>query len=405
MKKKHDLQLNRWLNKITMPNQIIVALFGLVTILPTFLVAQKESLRECGFEHFDYATYQMPDVSNEVITRTNDIYEIPIVFHIIKKMEEDDLVSKDEVIEQVEILNEDFRFTHDDIAAIPYEFQHLGADVGIEFCLAGVTWDVLNYPEGQEKRIDYIELDIKPFTAWDTKLYLNVWVIDLPGNYIGYSHLPAEPILHSNADGIVLDYKYLGRKGGDIRGRTLVHEIGHYLGLYHIWGENNDEGEPLGCSSDDGIADTPNQEGPYYGCPTGRKFSCNSSDMYVNYMDYVNDPCLLMFTPMQVAVMRSNLEKLRSDLINNAEDNCETKIQSNVLYFVYPNPFLDNFTIETRSDVDDYTIYDAYGNKLLRNSSFAKKIVVDELAHYPAGMYFVVLQIGSTDRIVKLVKL
>ncbi len=404
MKKKYDLQLNLWLNKIKMQNQIIIFLFGLFAILPAFLVAQTETLRKCGFEHFDYTAYQTPDVSNELAARTNDIYEIPVVFHVIKKTEENDLVSKEEVLNQVEILNEDFRFAHDDVNAIPNEFQHLGTDVGIEFCLAGVTWDVLDYPEGKEKRIDFIERDIKPFTAWDTRLYLNVWVIDLPGNYIGYSHLPAEPILHSTADGIVLDYKYLGRKGADIRGRTLVHEIGHYLGLYHTWGENDEEGEPFGCSSDDGITDTPNQEGPHYGCPTEAERSCNSSDMYVNYMDYVSDPCLLMFTPLQVAVMRSNLEKLRSDLINNAEGNCETKIQSNVLYFVYPNPFIDNFTIETRSNVDDYTIYDAYGNKVLRNSSFTKKIVVDDLAHYPAGVYFVVLQIGNTDRIIKLVK-
>lgn len=63
-------------------------------------------------------------------------------------------------------------------------------------------------------------------------------------------------------------------------GRTATHEVGHWLGLRHIWGDNGGA-----CTGSDGIADTPNQGDNYDDlCPIGNQASCGSNDMYMNYI-------------------------------------------------------------------------------------------------------------------------
>ncbi len=96
------------------------------------------------------------------------------------------------------------------------------------------------------------------------------------------------------------------------KGRTVTHEIGHYLNLRHIWGDTPD------CSGSDMVADTPNCEGPNFGEPTFPKVSCNNGpngDMFMNYMDYTDDLGMFMFTSEQVLRMRTALETTRSGLL------------------------------------------------------------------------------------------
>ena len=95
--------------------------------------------------------------------------------------------------------------------------------------------------------------------------------------------------------GVVINPKYFGcnehpRYG---KGRTLVHEIGHYFGLKHVWSH-----DPF-CEDDDGVEDTPKQEYEHTGCPTYPQASCTESDMFMNFMDYVDDPCMLLFSKGQ----------------------------------------------------------------------------------------------------------
>lgn len=150
--------------------------------------------------------------------------------------------------------------------------------------------------------------------TWDTRRYLNMWVCGLGGGLLGYAQFPGGP---AATDGVVINTTAFGRQGTaeppfDL-GRTCVHEIGHYLNLAHIWGETR---WPT-CSDSDYVTDTPNQYGPNGGKPEFPSVSCGNEphgDLFVNFMDYVDDDTMVMFTKGQVARMHAALETERSQL-------------------------------------------------------------------------------------------
>jgi len=131
-------------------------------------------------------------------------------------------------------------------------------------------------------------------SAWNTSRYLNIWVGAIIGNnsgqLLGYATSPG---VAAWRDGVVVRYDAFGTTGTADwpydKGRTCTHEVGHYLGLRHIWGDNPD------CSLDDGIADTPMQADETTGCPdfdSPSTISCDTQDMFMNYMDYTYDACM-----------------------------------------------------------------------------------------------------------------
>ena len=139
---------------------------------------------------------------------------------------------------------------------------------------------------------------------WDTNRYLNIWVCNLTDG-LGYAQFPWDFSSKPNTDGVVIRFDAFGRTGTlnprYDRGRTATHEIGHWLGLRHIWADED------GCTGSDGVSDTPNQAGSYLAqCPTGVRATCGSNDMYMNYMDYTDDACMNMFSNGQKAVMRAS---------------------------------------------------------------------------------------------------
>src|SRR3954463_10943714 len=142
---------------------------------------------------------------------------------------------------------------------------------------------------------------------------LNIWVCNLGGGLLGYAQFPGGP---ARTDGVVILYTAFGTQGVAADpfnlGRTATHEVGHYLNLRHIWGDTND------CSGSDMVADTPNCAGPNYGTPPFPTVTCNNGpngDMFMNYMDYVDDTAMVMFTTQQVLRMRTALETSRSGLL------------------------------------------------------------------------------------------
>lgn len=238
------------------------------------------------------------------------VITIPVVVHILYK-EASQNISDEQVRSQIEILNKAFQLQHADTGKIPAHFRELAANCRISFCLAKVdpkgyatsgiirksTW-VTMY--GIDDRIKYSSQGGDD--AWPSDKYLNIWVGNLAGGMVGYSSPIGGP---AEKDGIAVRPTAFGT-GGTTHppyhlGKTVVHEVGHWLGLRHIWGD--------AYCGDDLVHDTPKQRTSNRGCPSGIKLSCDNSsaygDMYMNYMDLTSDDCMLMFTAGQMERMRA----------------------------------------------------------------------------------------------------
>jgi hypothetical protein len=135
--------------------------------------------------------------------------------------------------------------------------------------------------------------------AVDSSKYLNIWVCNIGGGILGYAQFPGGS---AATDGIVVGPQFFGSQGfvqaPFDKGRTTTHEIGHWLNLRHIWGDGR-------CLQDDFVADTPSSDRPNYGCPSYPTVNCRTNDMTMNYMDYVNDECMYMFSEGQKSRMRA----------------------------------------------------------------------------------------------------
>jgi hypothetical protein len=148
--------------------------------------------------------------------------------------------------------------------------------------------------------------------AWPADRYLNIWVCTLANGILGYAQFPGGP---KKTDGVVIlntAFGTVGTAGAPFnRGRTTTHEVGHWLNLRHIWADTED------CSGTDFVADTPNAAGPNYGKPKFPHVTCNNGpngDMFMNYMDYVDDDAMFMFTTQQVVRMQTAMSGPRKKL-------------------------------------------------------------------------------------------
>jgi hypothetical protein len=232
---------------------------------------------------------------------------IPVVVHVLYNNASQN-ISDEQVRSQINALNRDFRRNNNDTSMTPERFRSVAADVQIEFQLANVdpSGRVTNGIIRRSTSVSGFRTDDKiKFThlggsdAWDSKSYLNIWVGPMQ-SVIGYSSVPGSP---AEKDGVVIATSVFGTINTQAPfnlGRTTVHEVGHWLGLKHIWGDQ--------FCGDDMVQDTPNQGNFTPGCPTTFRTSCNNSvtgDMYMNYMDYTNDACMNLFTRGQSYRMRS----------------------------------------------------------------------------------------------------
>jgi len=263
------------------------------------------------------------------------IISIPVVVHILyNETAPDDDLPMEQILSQIEVLNQDYQFRNGDRNNIPAIFQDVAANIDIEFCLAsrdpngaftdGVTRtklpaDLITFTleDDQIKRPE-----LGGVAAWNRNQYLNIWVGRLEDDVLGYSSSPG---FNASIDGVAIGTRYFG-KGSQFnlhpsynKGRTTTHEVGHWLGLKHTWGsytrDDNDTDDVRGCDFDDGITDTPNSVAPYYDCPLlSNSVSCGSQDMTMNFMEYVNDVCMYMFTKAQkdriISVLNSNRKSL-----------------------------------------------------------------------------------------------
>lgn len=257
-------------------------------------------------------------------------YRIPVVVHVVHNGEPIGTgpnILEAQVQSQIEVLNEDFRRKPGTNGYNPE-----GVDTQIEFYLAQTDPDGITlqepgihrynggmniWPTGFFTSVDNI---LKPATIWDPEEYFNIWTVNFGGfvgrNLLGYAQFPSSSGLAgldvdggpANTDGVVIGYRYFGSsEKGDFPdlhptynlGRTCTHEVGHWLGLRHIWGDG-------GCAMDDFCEDTPPSDGANYAC--SEHVSCGSRDMIENYMDYTEDQCMSLFTQDQKERMIQVLE-------------------------------------------------------------------------------------------------
>ncbi len=239
-----------------------------------------------------------------------NVIKIPVVVHILYHTPSEK-ISDAQVQSQIEVLNRCFRRRNADSVKTPLYFKPLAADVEIEFQLAisdsrsrSTTGIIHKYTPISKWTMD----DKMKFSAnmgddaWDAKSYLNIWVCNLD-KLAGYSSLPGSDVAK---DGMVIDFDAFAAinagSGYDL-GKTAVHELGHWLGLKHLWGDAN-------CG-DDGVDDTPKQASYTPGCPSTIRITCGNGpngDMYMNYMDFTSDACINLFTNGQKARMRALFE-------------------------------------------------------------------------------------------------
>lgn len=241
-----------------------------------------------------------------------DVVPVPVVVHVVWHAEPENLDDA-QILSQLDVLNQDFRARNLDLDRVPEVWRPLVADPRIEFTLAEVV--------RTRTAIDGFGTDdaVKVTSAggsdaWPADRYLNVWVCRLASGLLGYAQFPGGP---ATTDGVVVSHIGFGTTGTAIapfdRGRTTTHEVGHWLALRHIWGDDGD-----GCNGTDFVADTPNQAGPNVGCPTYPTISCDNGphgDMFMNYMDYTDDACMVMFTAGQVERIDGTLAGPRANLV------------------------------------------------------------------------------------------
>lgn len=249
---------------------------------------------------------------------------IPTVIHVVFREPGQD-ISDAQIQSQLDVLNADYSATNPDRPNVPPVWASLVGDAKICFKLAkvgpageatsGITRHRTNVDGfGQDDGVKFRSSG--GTDAWDTQSYLNMWVCDLGGGLLGYAQFPGGP---ADTDGVVILNTAFGTTGLAAppfdRGRTTTHEVGHFLNLRHIWGDTED------CSGTDLVSDTPRAQLPNYGTPTFPHVSCDNGpngDMFMNYMDYVDDPAMFMFTSGQVARMRATLTGPRKDLVKDA---------------------------------------------------------------------------------------
>ncbi len=221
------------------------------------------------------------------------VINIPVVVTVVYSNSQEN-ISDAQINSQIAVMNADFRKTNSDASNTPSEFASLVADTEVQFTLAGVRREANSRTSWGTN--DEVKVQYPPVTPSTT---LNIWVCNIGGGILGYAQFPGGP---AATDGIVVGPNYFGNTGYVSapfdKGRTVTHEVGHYLNLRHIWGDGR-------CQQDDFVADTPTSDGPNYGCPSYPTVNCRSNDMTMNYMDYTNDACMYMFSSGQKSRLRT----------------------------------------------------------------------------------------------------
>ncbi|MBS1570103.1 MAG: hypothetical protein JST45_11805 [Bacteroidetes bacterium] len=307
--------------------KMIPHLLALAAALPITAFAQNNCLSRTITErwlqehgkHMDLAQ-EAAQLESQGIRGGSGTMTIPVVVHVVWNTAAENV--PDLVVTNIlDQLNDDYQALNSDYGNVRPVFAPLRANANIDFCLAtldpngNATTGIIRQQTSKtwfnpDSETDDMKYPPYGSSAWNTNKYLNIWICDISsgasGGLItaGYAYLPYGGMVGSPIDGLVLDRSY----GTGLGDRTATHEVGHYLGLDHPWGDGN-------CSPGDGISDTPATNSPTYSCTNTSLMKCNTLTQYENFMDYSN--CSMMFTNGQAAVMSGVLNGMRNQLINS----------------------------------------------------------------------------------------
>jgi hypothetical protein len=385
-----------------------------------------------GYNERVLGTFDRNNYVNMSKGAKSTLHQVNVVFHVVYQDPEENI--PDSVIySQVDVLNEDYQRLNADSVNLRSIFTPIAGKPNIHFNVA----QIIRVPTTSTFSVSLTGLpdNVKETAsggsdAWDTEHYVNIWVCKLEsffGILFGYayppdglSNWPAGSAAPSpELEGVVLDYRSVGRNnpvpfddgsGGTfyINGRTATHEVGHYFGMRHIWGDGGGIFGGDSCGEDDGIADTPNQGAQSNNNCDPSLNTCIDSvgtdmpDLIENHMDYSEEACKNMWTQMQSAFMRNVLENERQGLLNAAAIEEKFPID----FSLFPNPASEicSIVIPTLDEVGELVVVDLLG-KLLFTKTIAPGLA--NVATIPtnkmnAGIYIVTLRTSSNAMSKKL---
>ena len=336
---------------------------------------------------------------------------IPVVVHVLYNTAAQN-ISDAQVQSQIAVLNEDYRKLNADASKTPGIYAGLAADVNVQFVLAqrdpsglattGIihkstktaSWSTNDAVKNSKRGGD---------NAWDATKYLNLWACNLGQGLLGYAQFPGGS---ASTDGVVILYSAFGSKAKYAAGtysasydlgRTATHEVGHWLNLRHIWGDDSGA-----CTGSDQVADTPNQGAENYGCPAFPHVSCsNSGDMSMNYMDYTDDACMYMFSAGQSTRMNALFAAggARVGLLTSTGGTApRPALAAGSALLFYPNPATSVLTLDLPAGADAARyavhVYDMRGQEMTAaRYNGSGQVLVSSL---PKGLYYMAIGNGTT---------
>lgn len=315
---------------------------------------------------------------------------------------------------QIDILNDDFTAQNSDMSiwntttGSYFPSVNIGS-IDVQFVLA-----TQNHPANTDPNLVNgqpavtIGYNFAASSDWNSTWagYLNIVVDNLSGGTLGYAYLGSSP---ASGSAIFINSEAFasGSGCGSIvpgapynLGRTLTHELGHYLNLKHIWGDST-------CGND-GVSDTPLHNTSNGGCPPISHLStCSGTprELTMNYMDYTNDACMYMFTQGQANRMQAHLNTISDDFNQDVLLNTDV-FQNNLTFSIYPNPNNGEFSIQLNENFGngEIKIYDVTGKivfkKEILNASTLINVSINEMN---SGFYMVYVDNGNLNGVKKLV--
>ena len=297
------------------------------------------------------------------------VYRIPVVVHVVHNTASNEIggiangnISAEQIASQIQVLNEDYRRQP---GTNGFNTNPVGEDARIEFFLADKdptgqpSSGITRHYYAPKKSFNVFSDDVllSQIAYWPSDRYLNIWVTTVD-TYLGYTQLPTmadtlsglEATSNEFTDGSIIDYRYFGRQIGTVRnstyccGRTATHEIGHWLGLIHTWGD--------AVCGNDYVADTPPTEAANQTVNCRELFSTCSGgrtrNMIENFMDYSPDLCMNVFTFGQVGRMRTVL-RLSPRRFRLVQSTMTPLAETEALTInVYPNPAVADVTVDVQ---------------------------------------------------------